>query len=187
MKLSLNRVIKQIMKENKAEKAKDGSMVAFFIPPDVSQELCHSFDDVDGDAVKPEDMHITLGLVNNPDQDNKKIYSALKLLSPSIKNVKFSIDHVSYFPPNKHNDNKYVLYAEPEVERIFDIHDFVLDNLHKVGVDIDNGSFAFKPHITIKYCDVPPPIKDLNFQGHIDAISLATRGKKYSIPLGKHQ
>lgn len=161
MKLSLSKVFKNIMKEykNAAEEAKNsGQMVSFFIPLDVGNKLQSMFRDVPGDMVQPEDMHITLGLMKKDLNDAKRAIPVLKDLSKSLDAFDVNIDGFGYFPPNIHNQQKYVLYAKPAAENIKEIHDTLFSLFEKHGLQIDNGSFDFNPHITIKYCDEKPEI-----------------------------
>lgn len=185
--LLISKVINHILYEQSiAEKnKKEGSMVAFFIPVDISNKLSRLFSDEPGDDIAPEDMHITLGLVENPDQDNKKILNALKMMAPTIPALEFSIDEIDYFPPNEFNQNKYILHAKPKIKNINVIHDYIINNLQKTGVEIDNGHFGFNPHITIKYCDKKPKYKPVSLKGLVKDITLASRGKKFSLGLGK--
>lgn len=160
--------------ENSAEKAKQGSMVAFFIPSDVGKSIHSLFDDVEGDNVEPEYMHITLGLVRNSDMDDKKICKLMDKASKQISPFRVKIKDFGYFPPNKHNEQKYVLWAKPQSSMLFKLNKALLPELKKHGIKIDNGNFDFNPHITIKYANKKPDL-GLSFDKiiNLDKISFA--------------
>lgn len=148
----------KILKENKAKEAKKGSMVAFFLPQDVAKSLVSRFSDVPGDEVEAKDMHITLGLFKDlPDvRESKLIISILDDLSGRIEPFQLEVGHFAAFPPSEHNEHRWILHAKPEMGPLKDIHSMVLDTIRKHGIEIDNGNFAFSPHITIKYATEKP-------------------------------
>lgn len=146
------------IEKNAAEAAKKGQMVAFFLPTDIGSKLQDLFVDTPGDAVQPEDMHITLGLFHGENNHIKKARLVLQDLAQSIDPVKVKISGFGKFSPHKSNDFKHVLYATPESEELLDLHDTIFSAFKKHGLSIDNGDFEFKPHITIKYCNSEPDV-----------------------------
>lgn len=182
--LSLVRIMESIMDENKK-----GRMIAFFVPREKAQELHSMFEDVPGEAVAPEDMHITLGLLYPESGDDKKIDAVTKDLASMSKDFDISIDGFGKFPPGEHG--KHVLWARPNSEFIDQIHDTVFNLFQKHKIKIDNGDFPFKPHITIKYCDEDPEpvltrqLKDPVFR--IKDLSFASGGQISSHPMNEHR
>lgn len=178
MKLSLMNIV-----ENAALKAlNSGRMIAFYVPPRPATYIQSLFNDVPGDVVEPKHMHITLGLVRNG--ENSDIFKVLSNVAPHLNKFSAEINEFGVFPPSEHNENKFVLYANPKSNEIFDIHQIILDELKKNKIEIDNGSFDFKPHITIKYCEKEPnidvPIKEKII---LDKIYLAQGEKRKGFKL----
>lgn len=156
MKLSLTKIMESITEDNKK-----GQMVAFYVPSSISKKLLDLFEDVPGEPLSPQDMHITLGLVH--DGDPSLVGRLLKAVAPDLKAPKIEIDGFGFFPPNEHNHQKYILYAKPKAESLKDVHDKIFDLFKKFGVKIDNGAFDFNPHITVKYCDKEPDVASKEF------------------------
>jgi 2'-5' RNA ligase len=166
------------IEKNVAEEAKKGRMVAFFVPIDVGRKVQDLFRDYSGDEVKPEDMHITLGLVRS--EKTNLINSVLKDVCQSIDPFDVTISSFGKFEPHKSNDFKYVLYAKPESDKFKEIHDHIFSTFEKHGIGIDNGDFEFKPHITIKYCSKEPDVnRSKNFNFKLDQVSLCVNNEKF--------
>lgn len=163
--------------ENAAEKAlNSGRMIAFYVPIPAAEYIQSLFADVPGDEVKPRQMHITLGLIR--DGDNSNIIKTLKNITPQINKFPVEINEFGIFPPTESSENKIVLHAKPKCDAIFDIHEKVFNELKGNGIAIDNGSFDFNPHITIKYCENEPDINiPIKQKFILDKIFLA-QGKK---------
>jgi 2'-5' RNA ligase len=180
-RLSLMTILEDIAEDNK----KNGKMIAIFIPPNVGGSLQKVFEDMSGDKVLPEDMHITLGLLYGGEDETRKILPILRDLSESIDEFDIKIEKFGKFPPNEHNHNKHVLWAKPSSDSLKDIHDMIFSALEKHGIKIDNGSFPFNPHITLKYCDQDPDISrklaDPVFR--IKNVSVASKGTNHHIRL----
>lgn len=164
-----------------AENAKQGKMVALFVPPEIGSSLQSVFSDVPGDMVQPEDMHITLGLLNGDSSETNMANSILKDLSKNLDPFDIEISKFGVFEPHEGNEFKHVLYAEPSSSYIKDLHDMIFSTFEKHGLNIDNGHFDFKPHITLKYCDQKPQIdrKIENPIFRIKQLSMADANKKY--------
>jgi 2'-5' RNA ligase len=179
-KLSLMTVLESITQDNKK-----GKMVALFIPEMIGSKLQQMFSDVPGEMVAPEDMHITLGLMYGDREEDKKVLPILKDLASSIAPADVEISHFGVFPPNEHNHGKHVLWAKPSSDSIHHIRDTIFDLFAKHGLKIDNGSFDFNPHITIKYCDEQPTIDQRvdNPVFRIKDLSFASGGDKYHLPM----
>lgn len=175
----LEKVEKSIAEENKK-----GKMLALFVPEMIGSSLQNMFQDVPGEMIPPEDMHITLGLPKTTDIEDKKLFAILKDLASDINPFDISIDGFGKFPPNEHNHNKHILWAKPSGESIFHLRDTIFDLLKKHRLPIDNGNFDFNPHITIKYCDKEPEIdrKIDNPVFRIKNLSLASNGKVFHAP-----
>lgn len=174
--------------ENVAEDVKFGKMVAFYVPKEIAHKLYKIGNRFQGDAVKPDDMHITVGLVRSENSSLTK--KALEAVAFEFKPFSFDIDKISYFPGNPENSNMEVLHAVPSSSDFFKIHEIVFDVFSKFNIDIDNGSFAFKPHITIKYCKPNQNLKKkidslkISQSGLIDNISFADNKKIHSYKFG---
>lgn len=157
---------------------KKGSMVAIMIPPSVGVFVQKKYESVPGDAVDVRDMHITLLLVREPDK-KKEIAEAIKAVS--VGSFPISIDGFDVFPPNEHNENKYVLHAKINLdEKMKDLHSRLKRCFEQRGISADNGNFDFKPHATIKYCDEMPDIKqDFKHAFLCNKVHYATNGEYY--------
>ena len=178
--LSLVSIMESITEENKK-----GKMVSIFLPSHIGRKLQDMFRNVPGEVVEPDDMHITIGLMYGDGAETKKTLPVLDDISKMFEEFDVNIDSFGTFPPNEHNHNKHVLWAKPSSENIFRLKDTVFDAFKKHGLKIDNGSFDFNPHITIKYCDEKPEtdvrVNDPVFR--VKALSCADGGKKYHMPL----
>lgn len=171
--LSLVRIMENKPEENK----KKGQMVAFYIPVQLARFIQSQFEDVKGDMVKPHDMHITLGLVD--DTREKLVAKLLRQAAKEISPFDVEIDGVDVFPPHESNDQTYVLHAIPKSEMFDVIHQKVFDLFHDHGIDINNGSHEFNPHITIKYCQDQPSLdKKIKMVFPVKDIYFASFGKK---------
>ena len=183
MKLSMMTIL-----EDAAKKAKQsGSMVAFFIPPATGKEIQEVYSDVPGDMVKPKDMHITIGLVHGFSGKEKKIKRVLDKVAESYKPMMCRIKSFETFEPNEHNENKWVLYAKPEFlsDDIQEFRDYCHKKMKKYGIDIDNGSFDFSPHITVKYCSEEPDLgREIDQEFILDSIYFAIGDKHWRSKLG---
>lgn len=156
MKLSVYQVLKEM---NSAEDAKkSGKMVALYVPIEISSLLNKKFKNVPGDEVQPKDMHITLGLVH--EEDDRNIIELIKCVAELMNPFPIRIDSFDFFEPNEHNDKKYVLHAKPKSSQLTYLHDLIMMAAQKLELKIDNGSFKFNPHITIKYCTEKPNISN---------------------------
>lgn len=178
-KLSLMKIFERM--ENHAEEVRRGKMIALFIPPEIGSSLQDVFADVSGDVVQPEDMHITLGLMRGDNRETKIANAVLKDLSNSLEPLDLKIDGFDKFPPSESSDHKHVLFAKPSNSSLNDLHDTIFSAFKKHGLNIDNGDFDFKPHITLKYCDKEPEI-DRKIQNpifRIKQLSLADGDKKF--------
>lgn len=178
--LSLMRILENI-EEDVAEKAKQGKMVAIFIPKEIGESLQKVFEDIPGDLVDPQDMHITLGLMRGNSNETKLANSVLKDLSSNLDPFDISISNFGKFEPHESNDFKHVLYAEPSSDSLKDLHDTIFSAFKKHGLNIDNGDFDFHPHITLKYCEEEPEI-DRKLKSpvfRIKQLSLADSNKKF--------
>lgn len=165
---------------------KIGSMVAFYIPKEISFKLFKTFQNLPGDAVSPSDYHITLGLVHNPDVRTRKIKAILDAFGQRLKPFSCVIDEIDVFPPNEYNDHKWILHAKPKSDEFKHIHSRLIRAMKKYGVKIDNGTFGFQPHVTIKYCEEKPRFDKIRVKISftIREISFASRGKVYKVRLG---
>lgn len=183
-KLSLMKILTEA-EASIVEDNKKGKMVYVGIPPETGGSLQQLFQDVPGEKVEPNDMHITLGLMYGDDAETRKLLPILKDLSKNIDPFDIKIAGFGKFPPNEHNHNKHVLWAKPTSDSLNDIHDMIFSTLEKHGLKIDNGSFAFNPHITIKYCDNEPDIsREIgNPIFRIKNLSVADKGNKHHIGL----
>lgn len=182
-KLSLMSILEQA-KYSIIEENKKGKMVALFIPKMLGSTIQQIFKDIPGEPVPPGDMHITLGFPKINEEEDNKLVSVLQDLASELNSFDVKIEKFGFFEPNKHNHQKYILWAEPTRERIFHIKDMVFDFLKKHGLNIDNGPFEFNPHITIKYCDQKPEIdrKINNPVFRIKNISFANNGRNFHLP-----
>lgn len=180
-KLSFMSILKEVEGRIMADNKK-GKMIAFFTP------LEYDFSSIPGEDVPAEDRHITLGLLHGDEQEDRKLQPVLKDLAAQMKPIGVSLDKLGVFPPNEHNHGKFVLHAEPDSESLQQIHDFIFAALEKHKIPVDNGSFSFKPHITLKYCDEDPTefIKSMTPKDEIkiENLSLASGGKKYHFRMG---
>lgn len=171
--------------ENIAKEARKGSMVAFPIKIKVANFLQDRFENLEGDVVEPGDMHITIGLVRNPGGNGGKILSLLDKLCGSYKPIQCRIKSFGTFDPHESNDYRYVLWAKPEGEEIQMIHDDIFKLLKKNGIKIDNGSFEFDPHITIKYCkERPENLPSVNGSFSLDRVGFYLGGRRKEVKLG---
>jgi 2'-5' RNA ligase len=180
-RLSLMKVLESISEENKK-----GKMIALFVP-----NIKGNFDSLKGEPVPVEDRHITLGLLHGDEEEDRKLQPVLKDLAAQMEPVEVSLGKLGSFPPNEHNHNKHVLWAEPDSDSLGQMHDFLFSILKKHGIKIDNGSFDFKPHVTLKYCDEDPSqfIENFNSKARpgkirIENLSLASGGNKYHFKMG---
>lgn len=182
-RLSLMTILEKV-ESSIAEENKKGKMVALFIPQMIGESLQNLFQDVPGEMVSPEDMHITLGFPRTSEDEDRKILAVLKDLASQLNPLDVEINEFGTFPPNEHNHNKHVLWAKPSGESIFHLHDTIYDLFKKHGLKIDNGHFDFNPHVTIKYCDEEPDISkridDPVFR--IKNVSFASDGKNFHAP-----
>jgi 2'-5' RNA ligase len=167
------------IEKNSAEEAKKGSMLAFFVPLEVGKKLASRFSEISGDPVLPKDMHVTIGLMRGGKRA-EFVNSVIEDLCSSISPFEVSITEFGVFDPSPSSDNKYVLYAKPRSDRFKDIHDHVFSIFERHEIHIDNGSFEFSPHITIKYCNEKPDISSaVNVKFSLDKISFADFGKDF--------
>lgn len=187
IKLSFMKILEEVEKIGKImSDNKKGKMIAFFTPVS-NEELGLNVSELDGEEVPVEDRHITLGLLHGDEEEDKKLQSVLKDLSAQMKPIRPSISELGVFPPNEHNHGKFVLFAKPSRDELDQIHDLVFAMLQKHKIPIDNGSFSFSPHITLKYCDQDPSnlINNLNHANiELQNLSLASGGKKYHFKMG---
>lgn len=167
-----------------AEENKKGKMVALYIPQILGARLQKMFENVPGEMVAPEDMHITLGFPRTTEDEDRKLISVLQDLATELDPVDAKIEEFGTFPPNEHNHNKHVLWAKPSGESIFNLKDTIYDLFKKHGLNIDNGHFDFNPHITIKYCDEEPEIDQRldNPVFRVKNVSFASNGKNFHAP-----
>lgn len=149
--LNLMSILESITEENKK-----GRMVAIKVPVAFASELQEMFKDVPGQAVKAEDCHCTIGMFEKGPKNNK-IYSILEKAVDKIKSFKFKTVKFNVFPGHKDNDFKDVLHVECESDDLMEIHQFLKDEFESKKIDMNNGGFDFKPHITIKYCEGKVP------------------------------
>lgn len=187
VKLSFMKILEDIEKIEGKIMAdnKKGKMIAFFSP--ISNEMLGlDLDNIEGEEVPVEERHITLGLLHGDEEEDKKLQSVLKDLSAQMRPIKPSVSRLGVFPPNEHNHGKYVLYAKPSDEELKQIHDFIFAALQKHKIPIDNGSFDFSPHITLKYCENDPSeiLSNVDANIPLENISLASGGKKYHFKMG---
>ena len=143
------------------------------------------FSDTEGDPVQPEDMHITIGLVR--EEDDEKVKHALQNAAERIPEFFIKIYGFNTFPPSESSDNKTVLFGEPESDIFGKIHKHIFNEFEQAGIEIDNGSHDFKPHITIKYCDKKPELKDkrIDHKVKLRDITFASGGEYFPIKLRK--
>jgi 2'-5' RNA ligase len=164
--------------EGITEDNKKGSMVAIMIPRNISSELQNVFSDVSGEAVDSTDMHITLLLVHEPEKKKKIVQAIKRVVVPP-----FSVDirEFGLFPPNEHNNRKYVLHAKPHFGReLKNLHHQLKKSLEQHHVSANNGPFDFSPHITIKYCDEEPGLERKIIKSFLcNKLHYATDGKYY--------
>ena len=174
--------------ENVAKKAKySGSMVAFYIPPQIGRKLQKIYKNTKGDMVMPQDMHITIGLVHGFEGKEAKVRKVLDKVAETFKPTRCIIDSFDTFPPNEHNENKWVLYAKPKFpdSDIYDFRDFCHKEMKRHKIDIDNGSFEFSPHITVKYCEEKPDTSiSVNEVFDINTLHFVIRNKRWGCKLG---
>jgi 2'-5' RNA ligase len=186
MKLSL----KTILEMNVAQEAKkSGQMVAFYVPFDLAKKLKKCGEPFSGDGVNLKDMHITIGLIRDENKKHSKgIADALKLICHYIEPFEFKITKLGIFPGSESSDYKDVLHALPESSNFQKIHNIIFDVFQKFGIEIDNGDFEFKPHITIKYCkpkqNIDPTLIKINEVKMLDSISFCSYTKIKTFPLG---
>lgn len=158
LRLSLSSIM-----ENRAEEVKKGQMVALYVPLSVGKELEGVVPGVDADFVSPEDMHITIGLLQDLSKDNlAKVI--LNNVADELESFKVVVDEIDYFPPTEKNNNFYVLHAKLKSDYLFKVKDIVHELFNEFGVEINNGNHDFNPHITLAYSkedpgDLPKKIK----------------------------
>lgn len=149
--LSLLNLMESITEENKK-----GRMVAIKVPVAFASELQEMFKDVPGDNVLPADCHVTIGMFDKSTKNNK-IYSIIEKAVDKIKSFKLKTVKFNVFPGHKGNEFKDVLHVECESDDLMEIHQFLKDEFESKKIDMNNGGFDFKPHITIKYCEGKVP------------------------------
>ncbi len=174
MKLSLTSILESIIDDNKK-----GRMVAIMIPKKTSAQLQAYGKHMKGDSLDLNDMHITLGLVHQG--ENKDILKTLKHITKQIKPFSVHVGETGKFPPHEGNENMHVLYAKPESKYFHPLHKTMMKMLHKKGINIDNGSHDFSPHITIKYCKENPQLNSLDLDFVVDHLALVDHGKVYTV------
>lgn len=181
--------IKDFLLEGTPEENKyTGRMVAFYVDPKIGPAIQDAFADIPGEIVQPEDMHITIGLIENEDEKVdelvKKVLSSK--IAPKLSPFKVEFDGFDTFEPSDSSDRKTVLWARPKSDDLFKVHKLVFDELKKYGVKVHNGNFDFKPHTTIKYCDEPPVIrKRCRGSCPMNKISFAKKGDVFDFELGR--
>lgn len=186
MRLSMT----EVLKEGKiAEENSKGKMIAFYIPVSLAKKLKVLGNPYKGEALKLSDMHITLGLIHIEDNSKRKdIENCLKLASQYIDPFEIKIDSIGLFPPGPNSNGMQVLHALPKSEAFSKIHELVFQIFEKFEIPIDNGSFDFKPHITIKYCSPGQEINTdsmkIDEETEITEISFANSGKVKDFKLG---
>lgn len=148
--------LRTILEVNKAEEAKQGKMVALFIPPVVGDQIQHMFSDVDGDNIESNYMHITLGMGDFDELSKPLIKKIVETFAKKIEPFNIEMNGFDIFP-SKPNDkeSKPVLFAKINSDNLFDLHKKLFKVFDKFGIKIDNGGFDFKPHCTVKYLNEP--------------------------------
>lgn len=167
------------------EENQKGKMIA--IPVEIGGEIS-----LPGESVEKSDRHITIGLMYGDEKEDEIVDSVLKELSSKIKPFKIKISQLGVFEPNGSNHGKYVLWAKPEGNAIHKLHEVIFKKIKSKGLKIDNGSFDFSPHITLKYCDENPAelIKKFNSKKNhllypVTKLRFASRGENFFYPLKK--
>lgn len=182
--LSLIGLLENIISDNKK-----GQMVAHFIPVPVAKSLRAIGSQYIGQSSNLADMHITLGLVRDEKNRKKDILNCLRIVSQYIDPFEVDVSKFEVFPPNDSNENMEVLVARPESDQFKKVHELLFDVFEKFKIPIDNGSFDFKPHITIKYCKPGQNIDiasiRFNQKIKIDSISFEKNGQKKNFQLGE--
>lgn len=167
------------------ENKKKGKMVSISVPHDIASFLSKKFLEIKGDDVDPLDMHITLGLIRDEDDKDEKILNAISRAVSEIDPFRIAISSFDFFTPSESSNNNYVLIAKPESNLINGLHDKIFNSFKDDGLSIDNGSFKFSPHITIKYCKNKPLIKNKNLHNTIsfttDKVSFVNKGNKKNV------
>lgn len=186
MKLSLVQILNEELSQPEKNKSGDMSMIAFYCPIKLGRHLLSMFEGIPGEALEPQDFHITIGLIHNHRGRESKIQRILDRATAEIKPFEIRIKEFGTFPPNESNGQKYVLFAKPSSEEFSHAHSTVLSLMRKNGIDIDNGSHDFSPHITIKYCDEEPNLenKEINARFMAKKIAFAIGDQKMEAKLG---
>lgn len=183
--LSLMHILNEEQSQPEKNMDGDNSMIAIYCPIRLGSHLLGLFEDAPGDALKPQHFHVTIGLIHNHKGNEKRIQRILDAAAKKLKPVRISIRSFGAFPPNEHNGQKWVLHAKPECEDFESIHHHVLSKMKKHGIEIDNGSFDFSPHITIKYCDEKPDLnKKINASWTARKIAFAVGPRKHEEIMG---
>jgi 2'-5' RNA ligase len=179
-----------ILEKSQAKENKSGkySMVAIYCPQRLGVHLLDKFKDVPGDALLPQDFHITIGLVQNHQEPGipEEIKRGLIKATKNIKRFPIKIEEFGVFEPHESNKFKYVLHAKPKADEFKYLHSEVFEELKKRGVKIDNGSHDFSPHITIKYCRERPPLDnyDVDVSFIANKIAFAIGSNKWETKIG---
>lgn len=111
---------------------------------------------ISGEIVEKDDRHITIGLMYGDEEEDKIVDEVLRDLASKLKHFDIKITKLGVFEPNGSNHGKFVLWAAPESDTVYRLHELIFNELKSRGVKIDNGSFDFSPHITLKYCNENP-------------------------------
>lgn len=188
MRLSLMQILieqNQELRHVQKNKSGDNSMIAIHCPVKLGHHLLSLFQDVPGESLEPQDFHITIGLIHNHKGREDKIQRILERAAGRLKPFPIRIKSFGIFPPHESNEWNHVLYAKPESEEFAHLHHTILNLMKQFGIDIDNGSHDFSPHITIKYCKEEPNLdQDINAKFMANKISFTIGDQKNEAKLG---
>lgn len=162
--------------EGITEENQKGKMIA--IPVEIKGDP-----PISGESVDVSDRHVTIGLMCGDEKEDELVDKILSNLSSKLNPFPIFVSQLGVFEPNGSNHGKYVLWAKPEGDSIHKLHKMIFDKIKGAGLKIDNGSFDFSPHITLKYCDENPKsiidrfnTKSNKLKHVVDRLRFASRG-----------
>lgn len=178
MKLSLTTILEDlgIIEDNK----KSGRMIAIKVPNESLKGLKLK---VDPDRDDPEDdHHITLGLIENGENDQ-----ILKILQKmDFKPFICKVNGCDLFTPETTHKGTYVLYLKVNSPEVHKIHEKIMNTLPKFGIELKpDHDTGYKPHITMKYTlDEPKINKNIpQLEFEVKDIFLVDSKKYYRVGL----
>lgn len=159
--------------------APSGAMVAFFLPADAAAALAINPDDVEGEALPPGELHLTLAYLGDaaqlPDPDRlRRVVAGFAAIAPPVEG---EVSGVGRFATG--DRPVYASYDAPELP---DWRHRLVQHLRLAGYPPD-ASHGFTPHVTLAYptgkvqLDVAPlPLR-------FGTLTLALGAERYDWPL----